>query len=399
MRILKVAQSYYPFLAEGGRPDKVWKLSRKLAERGHRVTVLTADLGLGKADIPPVTVEKNAWGWRAQQDGVEAIYLRTRARYRALTWNPGILGFCRASLKSFDVVHIYGLYDLFGPCLGFFCRRRRIPYLVEPLGMSRPIDRSFRLKRFWHRAFGNRLCGQASRLIATSELERQQLLEDGFAPKKILLRYNGIDLDEFASLPPKGSFRSRWRISAGEPVVLFLGRIIPRKGADRLIEAFAEACPGAGRLVIAGPEGENGCLRTLHALARRHGVETRVIFPGPLYGDAKRAALADADVFALPSRYENFGNAPAEAIACQVPVIVTQTCGISPLVSGKAGIVIPVDGAALTEALRELLNNRLLYEHLKSGCRQVTRSLGWDQLAEQMEKYYAEVLAQTSTDE
>jgi glycosyltransferase involved in cell wall biosynthesis len=64
-------------------------------------------------------------------------------------------------------------------------------------------------------------------------------------------------------------------------------------------------------------------------------VESRVIFTGPLYDEEKKTALADADLFALPSRYENFANAPAEAMACGVPVIITDACGIRSLVEGR----------------------------------------------------------------
>ena len=61
-------------------------------------------------------------------------------------------------------------------------------------------------------------------------------------------------------------------------MILFLGRLIPRKGADTLIAAFAEACPQSGRLVIAGPEGEPGYSAILANRAREAGVESRVIF-------------------------------------------------------------------------------------------------------------------------
>ena len=62
-----------------------------------------------------------------------------------------------------------------------------------------------------------------------------------------------------------------------------------------------------------------------------------MIFTGPLYDEDKKAAFADADVFALPSRYENFGNAVAEAVASGVPVIVTNACGIHSLVRESGG--------------------------------------------------------------
>lgn len=393
MRILNVAQTYFPYLAEGGRPVKVRTLSRKLAQRGHCVTVLTADLGSAEWSQSGCPREKSSAGWRMVEEGVEALYLPSWFRYRALTLNPGVVGFCRTSLKAFDLVHVYGLYDLLGPAVSYFCRRQGIPYVIEPMGMYRPIDRSFRLKLLWHRSLGGSFWRNAAQVIATSEMECQELLDDGVPREKLVIRYNGIDPGAYANLPPRGSFRAKWGVSAEEPLVLLLSRLIPRKGADILIEAFAEVCPQSGRLVIAGPEGEPGYRAQLEKCAKERGVERRVLFTGPVYGEEKKAVLADADVFVLPSRYENFANAAAEAVACGIPVIVSNCCGIGSLVDGQAGLVIAPEKAPLTEALRQLVYDQALYARLKEGCQRVAGQLTWDRLAAQMEGYYEQVLA------
>ena len=338
-------------------------------------------------------IERCKWGWRWEDEGVEAIYLPTRGRYRAFTFNPGVVGFCTASLKNFDVVHFYGLYDLLGPAAGYFCRRQGVPYVVEPMGMYRPIDRSLRFKRLWHGTMGKAFLQNAARVIATSDIEREELLEGGIPSAKLAIRYNGIDLTSCAPLPPRGTFRSRWKISSDQPLILFLSRLIPRKGADILIEAFAQTCPESGRLVIAGPEGETGYRAYLERRAKESGVEARVLFTGPLYDEDKKAALADADVFALPSRYENFGNAVAEAVASSVPVIVTNSSGIHSLVNDRAGLVIAPDKKELADALGRLIHDRELHRRLKAGCPGVVDQLSWDRLTEQMEGYYALALA------
>jgi glycosyltransferase involved in cell wall biosynthesis len=393
VRILKIVQAYYPFQEKGGPVVKVRALARELVRRGHEVTVLTADLGLSERYGNSMKVERCRWGWWSQQDGVEAIYLLTLGHYRALTLNPRVIGFCRASLRRFDLVHFYGLYDLLGPAVSYFCRRQGIPYVIEPMGMYRPIDRGFRLKLLWHRSMGNAFWRNAVRIIATSEMEQQELLDDGVPPGKLVIRYNGIDAGSCMSLPPRGSFRAKWGVPLEQPLILFLSRLIPRKGADILIEAFARVCPESGWLVIAGPEGEHGYRGYLERRARESGVEARVLFTGPLYDEEKRAVLADADLFVLPSRYENFANAAAEAMACGIPVIITESCGIRSLVNGQAGLVIAPEKDALAEALRKLIHDKALYSRLKEGCRWVADQLSWDRLTEQMEGYYAEALA------
>jgi glycosyltransferase involved in cell wall biosynthesis len=393
MRILKVVQGYYPFQEHGGPVVKVRALAQGLVQRGHQVTVLTADLGLAGRTTNGARFEPCKWGMCSNQDGVNVIYLPTMAHYRALTLNPRVIGFSRTSVKSFDLVHFYGLYDLLGPIVGTFCRKQGIPYIIEPMGMYHPIDRGFLLKRAWHVLAGTAFWRHAAEVVATSEMEQQELVGDVLPPSKLVVRYNGLNLSEFANLPARGTFRAKWKLPAQEPLIVFLSRLLPRKGADILIEAFAACCPNSGRLVIAGPEGERGYRAQLEQRARNSGVESRVTFTGPVYDGDKRALLADADVFALPSTYENFANAPAEAIACGVPVIITNACGIRNLVDGRAGLVIPPEKGALTESLRKLLQDTQLYARLKSSCCEVAAELNWPRLIEQMEGYYALAMA------
>lgn len=378
MRVLIVTPAYHPFVEKGGPAVKARALAEHLVRRGHAVTVLTVEYGSSAARTETI-------------GGVEVIYLRSLAAYRATTLNAGVAAFCRERLHNFELVHFFGLYDLLGPQLGRYCRKRSVPYVVEPLGMLRPRDRSLMLKRFWQATLGRRWLAGAARIIVTSRAERAEALGFGYPEEKVKLRYNGLSLDEFAQVSA-GAFRARFRIEPEEPLVLFLGRLIPRKGADLLIEAFADAFPEKGRLVIAGPEGEPGHLNQLKARARERSVQDRVLFPGALKGEDKVVALADADVFVLPSRYENFANAAAEAIACGTPVIITDRCGISELVHPQAGIVIPCDALALTGALRRFFDSPELRRRLEAGCRQLAERLDWAGLVIQQEGIYREVL-------
>jgi len=395
MRVLKVVQSYYPFLERGGPVVKVRALARGLSRRGHEITVLTADLGRARRASEGLHFERSVWGWRVQEDGVEAFYLPTFGHYRSITFNPSARHFCKEVLGRFDVVHFYGLYDLLGPSASRFCRERRIPYVIEPMGMYRPIDRSFRLKRLWHRTIGKAHLRHAARIIATSELERDDLVEQSVPAGKIVVRYNGIDIDCSGPAPRPGDFRAKWKIASDEPMILFVSRLIPRKGADLLIEAFSKVCSDRGKLVIAGPEGEAGYVDYLRKCAAENGVESQVIFAGAVYDSEKRAMYSDATVFVLPSRYENFANVVAEAIACNVPVIVSDTCGISSLVAGKAGLVIPPDRNSLLANLDMLLHDHVLWRKLKAGCGKVAAQLSWEALSGEMESIYADVLSRT----
>jgi len=375
MRILHVTQNYYPFLERGGPTVKVRAIAEGLQRRGHSNTVLTS--WYGSKPNPR----------RTNMHGVQVVYLRRLLNYRALTLNSGLFAFCRRELPNFDVVHLYGIYDLLGPVVAHSAFGRNIPYLLEPLGMSRPIDRSFRIKRMWHSIFGKRLFENASFVITTSRQEERELL-DGWPQARIALRYNGIDLNEYAGLPARGGFRAQWGIPTEEPVLLFLGRIIPRKGVDMLIAALAELPAERAWLVVAGPEGEPNYVQEMRKLAEAKGVAARVIFAGPLYGEQKKAALVDCDLFLLPSRYENFANSVAEAVACHRPVIISDQCGISEFVADKVGLVIPREQATLTGAIRRLLNDRALYDRFQSACSGVAARLGWPEMLNEQEALY-----------
>ncbi len=397
MRLLYVTQSYYPFLEMGGPTVKVRALARGLAAASHAVTVLSADLGFDQAKREIAGAVPGRWGFEAREDGVEAIYLRTRARYRSLTWNPGVAAFCRERLGDFDLTHIYGLYDLIGPRVASTCRRMGSPYVIEPMGMFLPIVRNIRMKRLYHNVLGSRLLLGASRVIATAEQERQEFLAGGIADSKIVVRRNGIDIP--AEFPPAGSFRDEWKISRDAKLILFLGRLVSKKSPDLMLQVFSNwrrrgnESPGSV-LVMVGPDEGDGFRQNLETMSAQMGLNGKVIFTGPLYGDAKWGAYRDADVFVLPSQNENFGNTAAEAVSCGTPVLVTDRCGIAPIVDQRAGIVVPHDCAALEAGLSQILDDPALAVRLREGCKGVTSSLSWTEPLAQMETLYGELIAE-----
>jgi glycosyltransferase involved in cell wall biosynthesis len=402
MRVLKVTQSYYPFVDRGGPAVKVRALARGLASRGEKVTVLTADLGLER-----ITNSANEWvregrGWRSFEDSVETIYLKSSASYRSLTWNPGLFAFCGERLASFDVVHIYGTYDLLGPTVARACRRRGLPYVIEPMGMFRPIVRNIALKKVYRYLMGNSVVGGARRVLATSEQEQRELVEEGIPARQIVVRRNGTERPEH--LPDPGTFRRQWRVPENAKIVLFLGRLVTKKSPEMLIEAFAQwqALRTVGKtvspavLVIAGPD-EGGYRTKLETISAQLGLGKAVLFTGPLYDDAKWSAYRDADLFVLPSQNENFGNTAAEAVACETPVLVTDGCGVAPLVDGRAGLVVPHDCTALAIALESLLGRSELREQLKQGCAGVAQSLSWQEPLDATQALYAELIREKQT--
>jgi glycosyltransferase involved in cell wall biosynthesis len=399
MRILNVTQTYTPFLEFGGPPVKVRALSEALARLGHQVTVLTADWGVESrfpGGVEPDGTARSPFGWRREENGVQAIYLPTWFRRRALSWNPAVKRFLRARLQNYDAVHIFGLYDFLGPAVAKACRRRNLPYVVEPIGMFLPIVRSFWPKRIYHTLFGRTMLESARFLIATSQQEGDEFASAAIPRERIFLRRNGVEVP--AVLPERGKFRAAHAIPPEAQLILFLGRLSAKKSPDLLLEAFAMLPPAVNndtRLVFAGPD-ESGMEARLAQMAERLGLAPRVLFSGPLFDAAKWEAYRDADVFVLPSQNENFGNTAAESVAASTPVIVTEGCGVAPLLAGVAGLVVAHNAGEISHAIERFFTEPDLRAQLAAGCAQAASNLGWEEPALAMESLYRQLVGAKS---
>jgi glycosyltransferase involved in cell wall biosynthesis len=268
--------------------------------------------------------------------------------------------------------------------------------VLEPIGMFVPIVRSLRLKKIYHELFGRRLFAEASAIVATSEQEVEELVSGGVQREKIVLRRNGVEAP--ASWPERGTCRKGLGIADEAKIILFLGRLSEKKSPGMLLEAFASLCketePKTLHLVFAGPD-EGGMKAQLAQMAARLGVTQQVQFTGAIFGEEKWAAYRDADVFVLPSQNENFGNTAAEAIAAGTPVVVTERCGIAPLLADVAGLVVPHDAGALARAIRAVIGDAELHARLAAGCSVVTSRLGWEEPVREMEALYNKLAIKT----
>jgi glycosyltransferase involved in cell wall biosynthesis len=150
----------------------------------------------------------------------------------------------------------------------------------------------------------------------------------------------------------RDKFFERYPELRDKRVLLFLGRLHPKKGCDILIDAFAQVADDSVALVLAGPD-QVGWQAELQQRAEQLKVSTRVIFPGMLQGEMKRAALAAADAFVLPSHQENFGMAVVECLAAGLPVLISNRINIwREIDQDRAGYVEPDDFSGTTRLLQ-----------------------------------------------
>lgn len=380
MRLLFVTPYYYPELKFGGPPQKMHTLARGFSARGHDVRVLTFH-----SEHPRRNRQDNL-------DGVCVQYLPWLGR-SLRQWPLGV-GLIKSSVAAADLVHWYGLYDFLGPKAITQCRRLSRPFVMEPLGMYVPRGRSLWPKRVYHRFFTRRFAKLAAALIAASESERDDLT--GLVPpERLIVRRNGIEVATFSRLPEREICRQRLGIKPGEKLILYLGRLSPIKNLPQFISAFARLKEDGVRLLIAGPANEPDYAATLRSQVDKLGLDSKVSFPGSLFGDDKLSALAAADLFVLPSISESFGNAAGEAVAAGVPVLLTNTCGIAPLIHRRAGLAVPLGEEPLAAGLRTMLDQSSCYE-LTSRRAEVVAALSWDDPIRQTEQLYQQVLSRVS---
>jgi glycosyltransferase involved in cell wall biosynthesis len=189
----------------------------------------------------------------------------------------------------------------------------------------------------------------------------------------------------------KKLFHERFPETRGKRLILFLGRIHRKKGCDLLIQAFqsilGSLSTGAAvsenlHLVIAGPD-QTGWSAELKRLTTSLCIDHRVTWTGMLTGDLKLGALRAAELFVLPSHQENFGIAVAEALACSLPVVISNKVNIwREIEQDQAGLVANDDGASVTSSLR-------LWLAKDSHERQVFRDNAWKCFARRFEIHSA----------
>jgi glycosyltransferase involved in cell wall biosynthesis len=164
---------------------------------------------------------------------------------------------------------------------------------------------------------------------------------------------------------------ARPRDHAGEVVLLAVGAVIPRKGYDVLVAALARLEHLPWRLVIAGDRGRSPqTSRRLEADIAARGLADRIRLLGAVSPDELASLYASCDLFVLPSRFEGYGMAFAEALAHGVPVVGTTAGAIPETVPDAAGVLVPPDDPeALATALRRLIENPSERERLAAAAR------------------------------
>jgi glycosyltransferase involved in cell wall biosynthesis len=262
-------------------------------------------------------------------------------------YSPRAVPWLKENLARFDVVFVNGVWNYNTLAAHRALAGTDIPWAIFTHGMLDPyFKKQYPLKHlkkalYWHTRL-SKVFRDANAVLFTCE-EEKILARQSFSRYKVreaVVPYGtfGPDCDTVAA---REEFLARWPELRGKRLAISLGRIHPKKGTDILIEAFAAtlAKDPAWQLVIVGPD-KVGWQKELEALAQQLGVSDRITWTGSLSGTPKWGAFLASEVFVIPSHQENFGIVVAEAMACSLPVIVSNKVNIwREIVAHDAGFV------------------------------------------------------------
>ena len=272
-----------------------------------------------------------------------------------------------------------------------------VPYVLTPHGMLDPwCLRQKRMKKLAALALGWRGILNRAAFLHVLNADEGRLLEPLGLNCRLETIPNGVSVEELGVATGRDFFDQTLGI-AGHRTILFLGRLHGKKGLDYLavaVELLLREMPDA-HLVVAGPDegARDGFLRDVDRL----GIGGHVHVVGPLYGDQKYAALRSASCFCLPSRQEGFSVAVLEAMACRLPVVISEECHFPEVAEVEAGLVVPLDPVKIAAALRSILDNRDSARRMgDAGAELVLSRYTWPTIAEHFIAVYARSTAKSA---
>lgn len=383
MKILLVNYDYPPM--GGGSGKALAFLLREFGAHHPSLEIEAVVAGMGAAKVldlsPRIRLHQIDIGKTA------SIHHQSMLELVRFTWQASRKAQELMAKTRFDLMHCF-----FAVPTGWIGYRlkSRLPYIISLRGSDVPgFNPRFRAAYVALRPVVRVVCGGAAAVVANSRGLRD-LAARTLGSMEIQVVPNGID-------PPSPSPMREAR--PGPLKVLFVGRLIPRKGIDCLLQGFAGylgrtrkgsenaagSSSGNAELILAGsgPQEED-----LKRQARESGMADRVVFLGAVPPENMDALYRAADVFVLPSLEEGMSNALLEAIAYGLPVIVTDTGGTSELVGENGRIVARGDSAAIARALMDLGDDPGLRSRMGAASREAASRFSWRSAADQYAALY-----------
>jgi D-inositol-3-phosphate glycosyltransferase len=363
----------------GGVESFVWEVARRLADRGHNVTLFG-----GRGDVlrPYSKLRIRQYPYIAREVWGRVPPLRKSLNLLKLLERTSMAVTALPSLVrgNYDIIQVSKPYDF---PFGAWARKRSNARLIYNSQGTDFFPGDLLLRRTIDGAF------------ACSHYNANMVAEHFRIP--IAVSYNGFDEEIFRPQVPEAALREKFAPN-GAPLLLYVGRLVTFKGIDHLLDAMALLCldeqnsnPPYLLLAGDGPHRPN-----LERRAQELGIAKYVHFLGPIANAELPRYHAISDLFVVPSTdHETFCIAACEAMACTKPVVAARTGGLPEVVrDGETGYLVPPgDAHAMAERISVLLNDQALLARMGAAGRRWTLEMfTWDRVVDRVLECYRQAL-------
>jgi len=373
---------FYPVI--GGAETHVFHLSKNLVKRGHEVFVLTSNC----------TPTNNYPGFASSEE-INGIHI---GRFKTFNLGAGLriwrgLAGEIIQLRP-DIIHVHSIGFPHSDVCALLSKIKKIPSIVTThgaLGIGDPVHKEDIRRRIWASIVTRQTLRFFDRVIVISPAEKPYVLKV-VRPEKICIIPNGVPAEIFDNNIDPLPFRKKYGLE-GIPVILYLGRLIGKKGVKYLLMAAPSILKKHRvKVLMVGPDG--GKKRMLMELSQNLRLDKDVIFTGELSEQDKLQAIACSDMLILPSRKEAQGIVILEAQAMEKPVIATRQGGIPYFIKdGENGILIDYGRPdQIANAVEKLLFDRDFREKIGKEGKETARMFTWDVITQKVLDIYELVI-------
>ena len=374
----------------GGPSKSVLELAESIGKLGVNVDVVSTNANGEKT----VDVDLNQWITRNHYRVRYFSYLNFIDYKLTLSMSQWLF----SNVSSYDLVHTNAIFSYPVLAAYWMCQLHKIPYIVTPRGMLEPWALAYKIwkKNLYFNCLEKPALQKASaiQMLASTEAERIKNLH--LKPPLVIVP-NGIHREDFASLPNPEIFYQQFPETKNKRLIIFLGRIDPKKGLDLLAPAFAQTYqkfPDT-HLIIAGPD-NTGFLPTAQSYFIKAGCSHAVTFTGILTGNIKYAALAAAKIYVAPSYSEGFSMSVLEGMAAGLPCVITTGCNFPEAGEAEVASIVNIDVGSIAKAIIQLLEDDQQAKNMGDRARQfIWDNYTWDKIALKMVSVYEDITMKT----
>ncbi len=371
----------------GGSSLAVLNLAAWQARQGLHVDLVTTNMNSSQQLAVPLQTWVEDNGFRIQY--FPCWYLQD---YKI---SPSMSQWLDLHVRDYDIVNTHAIFSYANLPAYQACQRDDIPYVIHPHGMLETWALGYKSwkKQPYYSLIEKPALEQASaiRVLAIPEAESLQRL--GIKTPLALIP-NGISAETFASPTNTEIFYQAFPATTDKTLILFLGRIDPKKGLDLLATAFAnihQEFPQT-HLVIAGPDNIGHLPTVKQYFADRHCLEA-VTFTGMIEGDLKAAVLATANIYVAPSYSEGFSMSVLEGMVSGLPCVITTGCNFPEAEAAQVAHVVEITADAIANALLRCLKQPEIATEMGDRARQfVLANYTWDKIATDLTCLYQAIL-------